>query len=76
MENKAHVRLGTTTERSCEHYMNAYEQALARRPKEAMLLADLTIRVSRPRPFEAGVHLAAAHRVAHRKPGQSSSWGV
>jgi hypothetical protein len=47
MENKAHVP-HRTSELSCEHYMNAYERALARRQAEdAMLLADLTIRVSR-----------------------------
>ena len=48
MENKAPVPRRTTSGLSCEHYMNAYERALARRQAEdAMLLADLTIRVSR-----------------------------
>jgi hypothetical protein len=48
MENKAHVRHRTTSELSCEHYMNAYERALARRHAEdAMLLGNLTIRASR-----------------------------
>ena len=48
MENKAHIPHRTTSELSCEHYMNAYERALARRHAEdAMLLADLTIRVAR-----------------------------
>ena len=48
MGNKAHVPHRTTSGLSCEHYMNAYERALARRQAEdAMLLADLAIRVSR-----------------------------
>ena len=47
MENKGPVPRRITSELSCEHYMNAYERALARRQAEdAMLLADLTIRAS------------------------------
>lgn len=48
MENNGYVPHRTTSELSCEHYMNAYERAIARRHAEdAMLLADLAIRVSR-----------------------------
>jgi hypothetical protein len=48
METEGQVPRRITSEPSCEHYMNAYERALARRHAEdAMLLADLAIRVAR-----------------------------
>jgi hypothetical protein len=48
MENKGHVPRRIMSELSCEHYMNAYERALARRRAgEAILLGNLTIRASR-----------------------------